>query len=463
MTYKSVLLFVFDGLRADAFDRALTSGRMPFLTRGLDSSWTRRPLLAALPSAGPVAHLPAVTGHFPGSLDLPGSAFFAPPKSDLLKGYGERPLRTEPLSLGEWLPSDKRLLEEIIPEGQSLKSPVPRVPVKVPLWKKILGLSTSASWPRTLQETRLLLQQVRTGFAPPLMIVHLEAPGWLARNISPQAEELLEFLSEVDTYLDEVHQNLTQSGQVDETAMLIVAPFSWGDCVQRKPLEELLHDAGFALAATAGKSAIPALCAAVSGTSLAHLCLPDELGRRQALTSEEVLNLCGTAFENLRAAAEVDHLITWDKEGQPVIHGASGTARLVQDGNAYRYTVEGDDPLHRASKRIEVPLKELLEPSPDDLYPDAFLQLLQLGQSARRGDILLMSKPTVSLIESPDQPKSNATGGTLHRDHALGTLLASFPVREGTLRSADVAPTVLELLGRPLEGQVDGRTFVRKA
>lgn len=467
MTTSKLVVIMLEGMSPAILEQAISDGRMPWMASKLGREWASAPCLGSFPSAAPSAYLAPLTGHFPGTLDLPGSTFLAPPDQDLLAGYAQRPLLTEPQAIGHWLDRHILLMDEAILPSEVVHRLIARAEQPHTLGEKVLGLlglNRSSTWERTLQETRRRLQKARTLLLKDLklLLLHLEAPGWISRNASPKGPELGIFLSALDDFLREIHASAEQLGQLEGLQIILLSPFAWSECALNRSLEDLLHVAGLTLAPRRVRPDQPAVCAALSGTGCAHLYFPDEKGRRQRLTLEGIRIQYSTAFESLLEQPEVDYLIAWDEAGNPVVRSEKGTGRLVQQGTGFAWRVEGEDPLQRLSQRENLSALDIVEPNLDELYPDALLQLIQLRECPRRGDLILLAKPHISLLVPSDGAKDSACCGTMSREHVQGFVVTSFPLRGQVLRTADVYPTILELFGNSPNREYDGRSMLEK-
>jgi hypothetical protein len=88
--------------------------------------------------------------------------------------------------------------------------------------------------------------------------------------------------------------------------------------------------------------------------------------------------------------------------------------------------------------------------------PDAPRQLLQLFRTARAGDIALGANLGSDFRGPWEIPEHKSGHGSVIADHAEVPILASVPLPDAPLRTADLMPTMLELLGVPVPEGMDG-------
>ena len=127
------------------------------------------------------------------------------------------------------------------------------------------------------------------------------------------------------------------------------------------------------------------------------------------------------------------------------------------DGRVRCRAVSGD-PLD-FGPRSETDAVPPLGDSLDSDYPDAAVQILQLFESPRTGDVVVSSKPGYDLRATHENPEHRGSHGSLHRDHMLVPLLVSRKTRRDHARTADVFPTILRHMGLRVPDGVDGEAL----
>ena len=150
--------------------------------------------------------------------------------------------------------------------------------------------------------------------------------------------------------------------------------------------------------------------------------------------------------------------------------GVAEATRTGAGGRRFRLaTVEGDDPLGYAAT---VPAEMLDGSAHDDRewlaatagspYPDLIPQIVVYFDAERAGDILVFAAP------GWDFRNHNKAGhGGVRPEEMFTVLLLAGPGvpherRTQALRAVDALPTILELLGRPVPTDIDGRSLLGK-
>jgi hypothetical protein len=87
------------------------------------------------------------------------------------------------------------------------------------------------------------------------------------------------------------------------------------------------------------------------------------------------------------------------------------------------------------------------------------VQLAQIFEAGRTGDLIVTSRPGCDLRSRYEIPEHHGSHGALHREHMAVPLLASHSLprlADGLCRTVDVYPTVLALMGMAVPNGIDG-------
>ena len=188
----------------------------------------------------------------------------------------------------------------------------------------------------------------------------------------------------------------------------------------------------------------------VSGNGAAHVYLLDA-ALEASDVRERLIRLPGVALGAYRDG----------RRGFVVARGHM-RARLADDGECLTYEPLLGDPLG-LGRQSGLDDRELLARSLATDFPDAPRQLLQLLSSPRSGDLVLAAERGVDLRGSWELPEHRSGHGSLIADHMLVPIMASIPLPESPVRTVDLMPTMLEVLGVPFPDgpALDGVSFSR--
>jgi hypothetical protein len=194
----------------------------------------------------------------------------------------------------------------------------------------------------------------------------------------------------------------------------------------------------------------------VSGNAGVQVYFDPRSGRAAPLTDTE---LPRAVLDRLLALPAVRAAAWRGSTAGDVIVWAAGTrARLQDRGGAVRYEPLDGDPLALGGA-VELPDREMLMRSRATGLPDAPRQLLQLFRSARAGDVALAARLGTDFRGPWEIPEHKSGHGSLIPDHMEVPIAASVPLPETPIRTVDLMPAMLELLGVPVPDGLDGVPF----
>ena len=128
------------------------------------------------------------------------------------------------------------------------------------------------------------------------------------------------------------------------------------------------------------------------------------------------------------------------------------------DALRFSYQFTGTDPLGYGVSYENLSSQEALHETYDSPYPDGIVQLWQIFNSERTGDLVLSTEKGYDLRARYEIPEHHATHGALIAEHLHIPLATNYPITEQYIRSVDVFPTVLSLCGHNVaERHIDGR------
>src|SRR3990167_101075 len=167
-----------------------------------------------------------------------------------------------------------------------------------------------------------------------------------------------------------------------------------------------------------------------------------------------------TSFETLEKTRQDLIFELLNQEGIDLIAGESedssivvmsrrGKAKIQLDKEGLiHYSVEKSDPFGYGTLPSQMTDRESLKLTFSTEYPDALVQLLQIFRSERTGDLVVSAKKGWDLRHRFEHPEHRSSHGSLIKEHMMVPFFANVPIAEKYVRTCDVYPTVLKLMGR---------------
>jgi hypothetical protein len=195
----------------------------------------------------------------------------------------------------------------------------------------------------------------------------------------------------------------------------------------------------------------------VSGNAMTHIYVRSPMGWEQRSTFEELAGL----VDNLIERPEVDLIAGIDNEGRARIKSERGEAvSWLDEEGLLRYHRISDDPFGYRSLPKRMSTDEALKSTFNTEYPDGILQIIQLLESPRSGDLLVSAKPGYDLRAKHEKPEHRSSHGSLSSEHMHVPLAVNFKIGREYPRTVDLYPTILRLMGHRIPERVDGTSLV---
>jgi predicted AlkP superfamily pyrophosphatase or phosphodiesterase len=500
----TAIVFMIDGLSRDVFDRLLQEGRLPnfkkyFVDRGLYCDRC----VASVPSVTLSNEASIVTSVFPGRHGIMGNSWFD--RSAMIERNYEN-LAEKNLLDGDYRAEtiferlhDATTMSLFYQAHRGATRFVEnRMSGAPPYVFGLYGLVDRISlWRFEIVATIAKAQ----GQFPALVFAYLLATDMEAYREGVSSEAYRWALEHTDAHIGRVLRDLEAAGRLDNTVLAIVSDHGMADVTQHWPLEKFFRDdvhlriAGQApredtefedrLAwfdryevilegsgdrywavylrkprAAARESEKPAFENWLARPA------PEDL-RAYPTQDGKTVNL----IDRLLAADAVDVLAYRGTPGKVYVATRRGKVELSRPAPDSRdvacRVIRGDDPLGYAASKAAALLDgkphtpaEWLAATAETDHPDLPPQVMAYFDSPRAGDLAVFA------ASGWDFGRENKAGhgGLLPGDMGTVMLLAGPGVpherRSEPVRSVDLGPTILELLGRPVPADIDGRSLV---
>jgi hypothetical protein len=140
------------------------------------------------------------------------------------------------------------------------------------------------------------------------------------------------------------------------------------------------------------------------------------------------------------------------------VGSADGSALLRRTRHGITYRPLEGDPLAIGGPRSGT-LREWLDATWDDEYPDAAYHLLDQFRADRAGDLLVVAREGYDFRRRFEIPEHKSGHGSLVRAHMQTPVWSSIPLPAEPIRAADLFPAMLNWLGEPVPEGLDGEAI----
>jgi hypothetical protein len=493
---RHVILLLVDGCRPDLFDEMVQAGELPAIKRYfVDCGSSAKCALSTVPSITTAAVAAIVCGAYPGHIDVIGNRWF-----DRV-----RLRRSDDLSAnGFYAPNEyirRKTLFEIL--GDEMTVNVCNRSSKgstynISIYYNLIGMRNFLldNWAKVdeifIEEFGDVVECAnREGVFPRLTFIHLPGLDQVSHHRGAFSIEAREHLKKIDRSIGELMEALARNGILDGVCRIVVADHGHTPLKEENYLllEEYLSEE-IGLPVLERESRVDryrsmkareryyrkfSIIVANNGRNASLYVRHNPLGRwvpperagswaqpppweelRRYQTPTGAVDL----VEGLRQTRGIGFVIGRPKEDEIAIFTAAGESRIRRKGVGHKAlfayeALEGEDPLgYRETPGALALMDGGFHSSRDWLgatcsasLPDIAAQLPSLFDSLYAGDLFIVA------ADGWDFEKVNVSGhGGFLKDEMLVPLVIAGPrIRKGTfgpVRIVDVAPTILDYLGR---------------
>jgi hypothetical protein len=463
---KRVLFYLLDGARPDILSKLIADGQLPHLKQ-LTEEGSYRTATTCFPSTTGPAYLPFLTGHFPGTMNIPGIRWFD--KAEFKRTRWNRmAMRSYCGPEASWfntdMPADKPTLFELAGESYNLYNMITRsVPDEYDLGKKGKSwLYTRAHFlkrhhPVDLQGPERIMKLLKSGKDFDFLFAVFPSVDWDSHYHDIQDPRTIQAYRIADNSIGEVRAFLEKKGWWKDTLFLLTSDhgltpshthFDLGDWMTTQDLKSVSYPV---IWRRKPKSAVM-----ISGNSFGSVHLLNHTGSH-ALHHQELVSCLGeNRLQELLAEPAVDFVtMRGDRQDSYWVINREGGAMISYQKGGYRYQPVSADPFRLGDIHADGH-REALEMTIDSAYPDALFQIEQLFRSQRAGDFVVSAANGYDLRDFWEFPEHKGSHGSLGREHMTVPLIHNQKNwASHATRTADLFPTILKWLGKsavPSEG-----------
>jgi predicted AlkP superfamily pyrophosphatase or phosphodiesterase len=457
-----------DGARADVFSELLNGGDLPNISKYLVEKGCYKEAVTVFPSTTGPAYTPYIFGKYPGRCNLPGIRWLdRDAYNDKLLSFDRfrSYIGLETYFMNRDVSLDYQTLFEIFPRNVNIFNELSRgagfkndKTLFSKLYYKVKSHFTDKSDEVDLVARRILLQSLKE-YPDFIYAVFLGIDTYSHLN-HPFHKKVINSYRRIDEMIGLLAKNLESEGRLEETLIIVASDHGLTQTHSHFDSLEFMNHQGYKTFyyPNVFKHFTDADAASlISGNAMANIYVKSKDGWGRKSTFEELAGL----VDNFIERPEVDIVAGLDHKGRSRIKSTMGEAVtwLDKDGNINYQKIKGD-PFNYNGMPKKMSSEEALAHSFNTEYPDALLQIIQLLESPRTGDLILSAGPGYDLRAKHENPEHRSSHGALFRDHMLVPLVMNAKVNKEFIRTVDIFPTILSFLGQPIPNNIDGISLI---
>lgn len=456
---KRVLFYLLDGARPDILKDLIDQGKLPHLKQLVDEG-TFRTATTCFPSTTGPAYLPFLTGHFPGTMNIPGIRWFDKAEFKRTR-WNKMAMRSYCGPEAGWfntdMPADKPTLFELLGESYNLYNMIDRnIPDQYDLGKKGKSLLyTRAHFFKRHHEVdrqghQRIMNMLHSGKDFDFLFAVFPSVDWDSHYYHIRDHRTVEAYQIADQSIGEVRALLEKKGWWEDTLFLLTSDhgltpshthFDLGDWMTVQGLKSV----GYPIIWRSNpKSAVM-----ISGNSFGSIHLLNHQGS-DVLGNKDLFRHFGQQRTNALLSQKAVDFIAYrgDHPGEYYVQNQQGRALITHQHDQYGYQPLTADPFCLGTILV-TGHRDALAATITSNYPDALVQIAQLFESSRAGDLIVSAANGYDLRDFWEYPEHKGSHGSLTKEHMLVPLIYNQKGWAGhPARTADLFPTILKWMNK---------------
>ncbi|HMW33158.1 MAG TPA: alkaline phosphatase family protein [bacterium] len=463
-------MILIDGARYDVFERLLAEGRLPAIQEHIVARGAYRRMTTVFTSTTGPAYVPFLTGCFPGKANLPGIRWFDK------TAFAEKPFWNphrfrsycgwEGFFMNRDINPNIKTIFDLTENPINIFGPITRGILKNnnrgPLKKAWMIARAHSNGVYEPVDDAAFEVCMKT-LDEPSAFRFLALPGvdGISHNTFPHHERVLAAYQRADRGIAAIVKKLKSVEQYDQTVIAICSDHGLSQTHTHFDVPVYMETSlGFkTLFYTNIFRWNPDASAQVSGNGMVHIYFKNGDWRKSCFY-EDIIRFPINPVDDFLKHEAVDLVITRMQNGEARVDSRRGTGFIKEENERILYRVEGKDPFGFEVLPPSMSRNEALARTFETNYPDALVQIVQNFHSPRCGDMMLSATIGYDLRFRWENPEHKSSHGSLHREHMMTPFCWSVPITTDHVRTVDVFPSMLKILGKDIPEGVDGVSFV---
>lgn len=461
-----VIVLLADGARPDTLAAALDRGQLPAMRR-LREEGALYELTSTFPSVTGPAYAPFLMGRFPGPVGLPGLRWFDRSRTacsfpDYSRSYVGYQMSEVDGDLDPTVPTIFELVHDSVAALSVITRGLPRHRqlAALTLRSAVRALHThlrgdAARWLDVDRDvSRYVVDHVGDDPAR-FLFAAFTGVDKTSHADGHTGARVTDALRIVDDTVAAVRKRLESRGDWKDTWLWITSDHGHSPVRKHEDLVAVVAAQGFRVMAHPFVHRIrPNAAVMVSGNAMAHVYL--ELGLRERPFRQRLGPAGERLAQQLVERESVDLLLVPVDPATCAIRSRRGDAIVRTRGGTYSYERQDGDPLGLGADVTSVSANDAHAATARSDYPDAIVQIASITAAERSGDLILSASRGWDFRARFEPIPHRSAHGALHREHMVVPFLTNRKLTGTPRRTADLMPTALAALGRPIPPGLDG-------
>ena len=461
--YRRLVFVMIDGAQYEVMRELFEAGDLPEMASLAEKGGGLRKAVTCFPSTTGPAYIPYMMGLFPGTANVPGYRWLS------RQGYSGRGSRITRPGLASYSGV----------EGASFDADLPDRPTWFDYFttsRNVINLLTRgcASGDNLTRWTKPIVYTIGHYLhrwdiadrvaAEGLVAAARAAPDFIACAFNgvdghshashPRSAKVQASYRTIDRAVRRARAALQAAGKDDETLWVIGSDHGQSPTHTHIDVANEMDRLGLPCLYYPRLWRQEAHCAEmVSGNGMTQIYFRNGSKWRERMPWEEIA--AREVPDALLAIEGIDLVAGLAADGATVVRTAAGQGRICWHDGLCTYETAGADPFG-CGPFAGIDAETLLERSFESPRPDAMLQLSQLFRAERSGDLFVSAREGYDLRARWEYPEHLSTHGALVAPQMHVPVIVNHPLAAERLRTVDVFPTVLKLMGKEPATDIDG-------
>lgn len=443
--YEKLIFLLVDGVPFSVFNSLLQKGLLPNTDKHIIKRGCLKKAVSVFPSTTGPAYIPLFMGMMPGEANLPGIRWLSKKNYIKVSKYKSPGicsyLGPESFLFNEHIPNDKKTIFEYFPKNSNIFNMLTRGCTNDRVkHSKLFHYAYSyllSRWDHADRvATRHMLKAVDEG--DDLIVCLYPGIDEFGHHFGITSGKTIKEYINVDQGIGKLFDLLKKKGLYDKTLVVLSSDHGLTDTHTHIDVSGHLNKKGLrCLEYPVLWKKDPVCASMVSGNGMINLYIknPDGNGAWGPRLEMDKCKELGYVSALLELKG-IDFIAGKTKNGVEVL--SSKGKGLISNSSGIRYEYTGEDPLKYGRKIDVKDHEEALKETFNSYFPDGIVQLLQIFEAERSGDMVISASPGYDLRKRFEIKEHHATHGALNAEQMFIPFASNHDIEKEFVRSVDI-------------------------